>query len=424
MNEHLAKRKQRAVTVVGIGDDGCASLTSRALEAVVSAQYLIGGERQLAFFPQFEGEKIVVKSGLGALLDRIADLAAENNLCVLASGDPLFFGIGSQIIKKLGVEHVAVIPHPSSVQWAFARIGMKWEDAAVLSLHGRKRDGFLTRLKRCAKVAVLTDKENSPSSLARWMLAHNETAWEAWVCENVCGLDERVRRFTIEELAACEDIGALNILVLNRIDPAWRQPPVIPFLHEDAFAKRIPKKGLITKREVRLLSLAAMGIRADSIVWDIGAGSGSVGIEAALLAPYGHVYAIEVDPEGVAICRENVAAHGVDNVTVMDGQAPEALVGLEAPDAVFIGGSKGSMREIIDAAYERLKAGGHLVVNAITLENVAEAYQAFRSRGLSPDVTLLQVSRAEPLARYMRYEALNPIQIFAVDKPVAVEGAE
>jgi precorrin-6Y C5,15-methyltransferase (decarboxylating) len=164
-----------------------------------------------------------------------------------------------------------------------------------------------------------------------------------------------------------------------------------------------------------------MGIRPDSIVWDIGAGSGSVGIEAAMLAPDGHVFAIEVDPEGVEICHENAVAHGVDNITIIPGRAPEALAGLDAPDAVFIGGSKGSMQEIIDVAFEQLKPGGHLVVNAITLENVAEAYQAFRGRGLSPDVTLLQISRAEPLARYMRYEALNPIQIFAVEKPIAGE---
>ena len=181
----------------------------------------------------------------------------------------------------------------------------------------------------------------------------------------------------------------------------------------------MPKKGLITKREVRLLSLAAMHIRPSSIVWDIGAGSGAVGIEAALLAPHGHVYAIEVEPESVAICRDNVATHGVDNVTVIEGRAPDALAALPTPDAIFIGGSKGSMDEIIGIALDRLSPGGHLVANAITLENAAEAYSAFRTRGYTPDVTLLQVSRAEPLARYMRYEAMNPIQIFAVTKAAA-----
>jgi precorrin-6Y C5,15-methyltransferase (decarboxylating) len=173
------------------------------------------------------------------------------------------------------------------------------------------------------------------------------------------------------------------------------------------------------------------------VVWDIGAGSGSVAIEAALLAPAGRVYAIEVDPEGVAICGENLRAHAVDNVTVVAGRAPEALADLEGPDAIFVGGSKGSMAEIIQVGLARLNPGGRLVANAITLENAAEAYQAIRARGLLPEVMLLQISRGEPLGppvgagtgggtgapRYLRYEALNPIQIFAVTKPVGAQGA-
>src|SRR6185312_3584738 len=147
--------------------------------------------------------------------------------------------------------------------------------------------GFLTRLKRHAKVAVLTDEENSPPRLAQRMLEHGETGWRAWVCENLAGPGERVRSFEISELASCTDVGPLNVLLLVRTETGWRAPSAIPFLHEDAFAKRMPKKGLITKREVRLLSLATMGIRPDSVVWDIGAGSGSVSIEASLLAPEG-----------------------------------------------------------------------------------------------------------------------------------------
>jgi precorrin-6Y C5,15-methyltransferase (decarboxylating) len=407
----------KAVTLVGVGDDGCASLTSRAMEAVAGAQWLVGGERQLAFFPQFRGETLVVKDNLPALVNRIAELADENNVCVLASGDPLFFGIGALVIQKLGREHVATIPHPSSVQWAFARVGMKWDDAAVISVHSRSSAGFLSRLKRHAKVAVLTSPENSPPRLAALMAEYGETGWTAWVCENLCGADERVREFTIPELAACEDVGPLNVLLLLRSDPAWRPPAAIPFLHEDVFAKRMPKKGLITKREVRLLSLAALRLRPNSVMWDIGAGSGSVAIEAALLAPEGRVYAIEVDPEGVEICRQNVLTHGVDNVRVIEGRAPEALAGLEEPDAVFVGGSKGSMAEIIGVAMDRLRPGGRLVVNAVTLENAGEAYQTLRERGLTPEVMMVQISRGEPLARYTRYEALNPIQLFAVEKP-------
>lgn len=409
----------RAVTVIGIGDDGCRGLTSRAMDAVARAAWLVGGERQLAFFPEFGGERIVLKGDLGAALDRVARLAAEHNVCVLASGDPMFFGAGAMVVSRVGAEHVEVIPQPSALQWAFARAGMKWDDAAFISLHGRPRTGLLTRLRRHAKVALFTDDTNSPPRLAAHLVAHGEVGWTAWVCENLAGPDERVRRFAVTELAVMRDseIAPLNVLLLVRTDATWRPPPAISFLHEESFAKRMPKKGLITKREVRLLSLARLGIRPNSVVWDIGAGSGSVSIEAALLAPEGRVYAIEIDPESVEICRENLRAHAVDNVEVIPARAPEVLDELETPDAVFVGGSKGSMQDIIEVALDRLAPGGRLVVNAITLENAAEAYQALRSHGLMPEVTLIQISRGEPLTRYVRYEALNPIQIFAVTKP-------
>jgi precorrin-6Y C5,15-methyltransferase (decarboxylating) len=414
--------KRKAVTVIGIGDDGCKGLCSRALDAVAQARWLVGGERQLAFFPEFGGERLVLKGGLGAALERVAAIAEEHQVCVVASGDPLFFGIGAMVVKRIGAEHVEFVPQPSSVQWAFARAGVAWDDAEVISLHGRASSGFLTRLSRCKKVAVLTDAENSPQRLAAILNEHGLCGFRAVVCENLCGPGERVREFEIAELAACSDVSPLNVLILLRTDPAWRPPPVIPFMHEDEFAKRMPKKGLITKREVRLLSLAQLGLRRDSVVWDVGAGSGSVSIEAALLCPLGRVYAIEVDPEGVEICRENARTHAVDNLQVIAGRAPEALAELEAPDAVFVGGSKGSMDSIIEAAFARLKPGGRLVVNAITLENVSETYQTMRRLGVVPEVTMIQIARGEPLARYLRYEALNPIQMFALEKPAGVVG--
>lgn len=408
--------RRKAITLVGIGDDGCIGLTSRAITAISSADILAGGERQLEFFPEFHGERIALRGGLASAIDRIAELALDHSVCVLASGDPLFFGVGAQLIRKVGAEQVEVIAQPSSVQLAFSRIGVSWQDAGFLSVHGRPMAGLVTRLQRLAKAAILTDETNSPARVAAHLLSYREIHWQAWVCECLGGPDERVRRFEIPALAEQSDIAALNVLLLLRADPRWQPPPMIPFLHEDEFAKRMPKKGLITKREVRLLSLAALAIHPTSVVWDIGAGSGSVSIEAARLAPEGRVYAVEVDPESVQICGENLRSHRVDNVVVVAGRAPAALAELEDPDAVFIGGSKGELAEIMELVLTRLRPGGRLVINAITLENASEAYQVLRRHQLIPEVTLLQVSRAEPLAHYLRYEALNPIQIFTVRK--------
>jgi len=408
---------RKAVTVVGVGDDGCASLTARAMNAIARADVLVGGERLLAFFPESRGERIAIKGGLGPLLDRVAALADERSVVVLGSGDPLFYGIGGTIVQRLGAEHVEVLPQISSVQWAFARVGLPWHDATLLSLHARGRRGLAVRLRRAVRAAILTDDENSPPRLAAHLLDHGAAGFDAWVCESLAGPGERVRRFALAELAEVRDVGPLNVLLLARTDPAWRPPPRLPHLPEELFAKRMPKKGLITKREVRTLSLAALQLRDDAVVWDIGAGSGSVAIEAGLLCPDGHVIAVEIDDECVAMCRENLRAHGADNVDVVHGLAPAALDGLPAPDAVFVGGSKGAMDELIGIALDRLRPGGRLVVNAITLDNVAEAYRAFRARGLLPELVVASCSRGEPLARYLRYEAQNPVHIFAVEKP-------
>jgi precorrin-6Y C5,15-methyltransferase (decarboxylating) len=408
----------RAVTVVGMGADGCLGVSSRALNAVAKARVLVGGKRLLEFFPHFEGERIVVEGGIGPVLERVAEAAQESTVCVLASGDPLFFGIGSLVAKRVGAEHVEIVPCPSSIQWAFASIGAAWHDARFFSVHGRSRQGIVSKLRRVTKAALLTDEENSPARIAAHLLEYGDREWVAHVCENMGGAGARTRRFALADLATETDIGPLNVLLLQRPD-GYGVPPALPYLAEEAFEKRMPKKGLITKREVRALSLATMRLRDDAVVWDVGAGSGSVAIEASMLASHGQVFAVEVDEEGVAICRDNARAHGADNVTVVHGLAPAALEGLPAPDAVFVGGSKGAMDGILSLALAALKPGGRLVVNAITMDNVAESYRWFREHSFVPEVSLVQLSRGEPLARYVRYEALNPVHILAITKGAA-----
>ncbi|MCR9141824.1 MAG: precorrin-6y C5,15-methyltransferase (decarboxylating) subunit CbiE [bacterium] len=420
MSVHEIQIESAPVTLIGVGDDGCASLSSRAVHAVSRAQVLAGGERLLEFFPQFEGQRIVLKTGLKQAMAEIAGLADENNVCVLASGDPLFFGIGNLLIQSVGEGRVHVIPHPGSMQLAFARAGLKWDDAAWISLHGRARAGLVTKLKRLAKAAIFTDAKNSPRAIAEYLLEYGESEWRAFVGEHLGGPGERVRRFDdLNTLAACEDVAELNVLILQRSDAEWRPAPTLVNLSEDLYAKRVPKKGLITKKEVRLLSIAALNLRADSVIWDVGAASGSIAIECALLAVNGRAFAIEVETESLEYCRENLKNLAVDNVRVIEGRAPEILANIDAaddPDAVFIGGSKGSLREIIEVCYGRLKPGGRLVVNAITFENIQEAYGTAKDLELDCEITQVQISRAVPIARFHRYDAQNPIHIFTIKK--------
>lgn len=404
---------RRPVSVVGIGADGCGGLSSRAAGAVASARVLAGGARHLAFFPQFQGERIALDRNLAAALDRIATLADEDPVCVLASGDPLFFGVGARLLERMPVEDLEFIPHPSSVQWAFARAGVAWEDAAFVSLHGRGREGLAARVRRRRKVALLTDRVNEPPALARHLLEHGARDLQAVLCEDLGGAGERVRRCALEELAALEDVRALNVLLFLRPE-GWSPPPTIPCLPDDAFERR---RGLVTKREVRLLALGALGLRDDSVVWDVGAGSGSVAVEAALVACEGRVFAVESDPEAAEHCRRNARAHGADNVRVVAGRAPGALAGLEAPDAVFVGGSGGRLTEILKLAAARLQPGGRLVVSAVTLETLEEARRALGDLGLATGITLASLARSAPLAGRTRLVPASPVHLVTAAKP-------
>ncbi|EMO94625.1 bifunctional cobalt-precorrin-7 (C(5))-methyltransferase/cobalt-precorrin-6B (C(15))-methyltransferase [Leptospira interrogans] len=407
----------KAVTVVGMGDEGCPGLSSIAANAIAKAQILAGGKRHLDFFPQFSGEKIVFKDDLTQTIKRIAELSLEHTICVLASGDPLFFGIGNLIRKKVGPEYVDFIPAPSSIQHAFAKIGIPWDDAEVLSLHGRSSKGLITKLKFLNKVALFTDKINHPKEIASYLLSFNESEWTAFVCENLGGEKEKIRKFDLKSLSEEEGIDPLNVLILIRNSANWKPPTVVPNVSEENYSKRVPKKGLITKKEVRILSIAFLNIREDSVIWDIGAGSGSIAIEAAQIAKNGKSYAIEIDPEGIEICKQNILLQKTDNVHVISGKAPEVLEKLPDPDCIFVGGSNGDIYEIIRISLNKLSPLGSLVINAVTIDNVSQIYQSFKKLKLVPEVTLLNVSRGRVLKDYLRYEALNPIHIFKIKKP-------
>ena len=190
-----------------------------------------------------------------------------------------------------------------------------------------------------------------------------------------------------------------------------------PGIPEGEFHYRQPKRGLITKAEVRVLSLAKLRVREDSVVWDIGAASGSVAIEAALIARRGAVYAVEKNAEDMELLRQNIEKFGVGNVSAIHAHAPERLDELPEPDAVFIGGSGGEMREILEVAWKRLRPGGRVVVNAITLDNSYQAVSGMKEAGFEVEAILVQIARSKPLLGMTSFEALNPIYIITGKRP-------
>ncbi|NHN29374.1 precorrin-6y C5,15-methyltransferase (decarboxylating) subunit CbiE [Paenibacillus agricola] len=398
--------------VIGIGDNGRDGLLPRYLEWIENSDLLVGGERQLQFFPEYQGEQLAIKGGLGELAARLkAESEQGRSVVVLASGDPLFYGIGGYLSSKLAVE---VYPNLSSVQLAFARMGESWQDAEVVSVHGRSMKGLAQRIDGKRKVALLTDETNNPQAIARYLLDFGMEEYRVFVAENLDGPTEKTGWYELQEIVglAPETFSSLNVVILKQKRPApGTTPPQWPFgIDDERFAQRKPDKGLITKKEIRVLSIAQMALRSDSIVWDIGTCTGSVAIEAARIARQGEVYAIEKNEADLANCLENMVRFRAD-LTAVQGRAPQGLEQFADPDAVFIGGSGGEMKELLHVCCTRLRPGGRIVLNAVTIENLYEANRTFAEEGFATNIILAQVSRSKPILDMTRFEGLNPVYI-------------
>jgi precorrin-6Y C5,15-methyltransferase (decarboxylating) len=348
------------------------------------------------------------RSDVAEEVARLADRGRR--VAVLASGDPLFFGIGPWLTRRLGRERVRVYPGIGSVQLAFARLGESWHDATVLSAHGRPLRPVVERALASSKLAVLLDQEHTAAVVARAFIdAGMEPHAAAWVMQRLGGPAERVVSGALGDVLDTE-CDPLSVLVVLR-DPARVRGPAPRLGLPDTMYARA--RGQITKAEVRAVSLARLAPRAGDTVWDVGAGSGSVTIEAAGLCRPGTVYAVERRPEQQACVVENVRRFGVANARLVEGEAPETLSSLPDPDAVFVGGSGGRLTAILGACLERLRPGGRLVANLATLEALHEATRCLAERGLSGELAQVSVARGTTVAGRTRLAALNPVFVLS-----------
>ncbi|MFE0858692.1 precorrin-6y C5,15-methyltransferase (decarboxylating) subunit CbiE [Streptomyces mutabilis] len=393
------------ITVVGMGAAGAAP----AGDVVAGAELVVGGRRHLEAVRLPEGAERVVLGALAPALDTVAEyVAKERPVVVLASGDPGFFGIVRVLAERFGAQRLDVRPGVSSVAAAFARAGLPWDDAVVASAHGRDLRTAVNLCRAHPKVAVLTGPGAGPAELG----AALRTDPRVLVVASALGTgDERVERVTPVE-AAGRDWGAAVSVVLC-LDEARALGPVRSVagprpgpagwaLDETEFAHR---DSMITKFEVRALALARLGPRPGDLVWDVGAGSGSVAVECARLGAA--VTAVEKTPDGVERVRANAAAHGVD-VRVVHGAAPTALSDLDDPDAVFVGGGGRELPAIVAACARRAQRA--VVVAMAALDRVPAAREALLGAGLECDGVLLQSSRLAPLpGDVTRLAATNPV---------------
>lgn len=405
------------LVVVGIGQDGPAGLGPEARAHLADAQLLAGGRRHLAFFPDFVGPRLVLDGDVPAWIAQLKARDRKLKAVVLASGDPLFYGIGRALLEALPRAELCFVPHVSSVALAFASLKETWHDACVVSLHGRPLRTLLPALdRRERKIAVFTDADNHPAAIGRLICEQGlGRDYVLCVCENLGCAEERSTRWAPAELTEAT-FAPLNLVVLlmqHELGAQATQP--LLGLPESAFAHRgNGERGLITKRAVRVQALCDLELHAGDVLWDIGAGSGSVAIEAARLAPSLDAYAVEKAPEHL---RENVRRFGLPNIRLIEGTAPEALADLPDPDAVFIGGSGGRLIPILEHVTRRLKPGGGLVVSCITLETLATAWNWLSERGLKPEATSLQLAHSRPLGSLHCLEPEHPIVLVRIKKP-------
>lgn len=414
MNDETITVQSPPIEVAGLGMGGPLSRTE--MERVLSADVLAGGIRLLARFSHLPGERIVLASPLEEALDSIARARdAGKRVMVLADGDPLFFGIGTRLLARFGREALRFSPGVTAVQAAAARIGLSWDGLPVVSLHGRSDTGpLLAALAAGGRAAVYTDPSNSPDRLAMLLLEHGLEDAKLWVLEDLGGPAERVRRLGVAE-AAREEFSPLNLVVVET-PPRSMGLEARPMLgRPDGFYEK--EQGLITKWPARACSLAALRLTPSSLLWDVGAGCGAVGIEACSVITTGRVFAVERDPDRHQAIKENIRRSGAWLVKAVKGEAPEAFTGLPDPDRVFLGGSLGGGSQALAEACRRLKPGGRVVANTVLLGSLQTALDHFRALGWSFEVAQMQAAVSAPLADDLRLAAHNPIFILSADKP-------
>lgn len=408
------------VTVIGVGDDGADGLTQAARERIDSAEVVIGNERNLVL-AQDSAEKLPLGTDLTALERRLVEDGGVRRTVLLVAGDPLFYGINRFLIERLGKENFEVFPHVSSMQLAFARVMESWDEAYLTDVANHPPEEIVERIRSAETVGLFTSQDYPPPAIARDLLREGINYFRCYVCENLGARNEVITQGLLTEVAEM-DFGPLNVMILVRLPnvPDRERAALEKKMFgnpDEAFRQSRPKRGLITPMEVRTLALAQLSLTPTSKVWDVGAGSGSMSVEAARVAASGTVYAIEPDLEDCQLIRDNAARFAVSNVEIVTGRAPEAFSELPDPDAIFLGGTGRESVGIIEVAFERLKPGGHFVANVASIENVSAITGLLRRWVRDVGLLMLNISRGTYQLEQIRFEAANPSFVIFVTKP-------
>lgn len=402
---------QRWLSIVGIGEDGVDGISAGATDLIENAEIVFGGVRHLALAaPLIRGEPRPWPSPFSRATDEVLALRGQH-VCVLASGDPFFYGVGATLAAHVPPEETQVVPAPSAFSLAAARLGWAIPEITLISVHGRALDRVRPHLHPNAQILALTSDAEGPAALACLLTEIGFGASRLTVLEALGGGHERIRKAHAKDFDLT-GIAALNTVAIEVVaTPGARILCYAPGLDDGLFEH----DGQITKREIRAMTISSLAPKRGELLWDVGAGSGSVAIEWMLADCSLRAIAVEADPARAARIARNAMAFGVPELEVVQGTAPEALVELSSPQAIFVGGG-GSRPGVLQTCIDALKPGGRLVVNAVTLETESELIA--RHAALGGDLTRISVSRADPVGSKTGWRAAMPVTQWAWKKPL------
>ncbi len=406
------------LSIIGIGENGVAGLCEQARRLIAAADVVYGGARHLELAAELVGgEAKIWQNPLENSINEILSLAPSSQsltpkICVLASGDPFCYGIGATLARHIPVQEMLVIPAPSCFSLAAARLGWALQDIVTIGLNARALENIIPHLQPNAKILALSTDETTPKLLAELLEKKGFAEAKMWVLEHLGGDKENIIFYQSSNhpIIQSSSFARLNMIALEIPAHLTKQAlPLASGLPDDLFEH----DGQLTKREIRAITLSALAPRRGELLWDIGLGAGSVAIEWLLSHPANRAIGFEKNPERAARAGQNAKNLGVPHLQIIEGSAPEILANAEAPDAVFIGGGGGNLA-VIEAAYNALKNGGRLVVNAVTLETESQLIAAHKKYG--GNIIRIGIDRAEdvgsmtglrPAMRVMQWSAIK-----------------
>ncbi len=400
------------IHVIGLGMNPD-NLPEEYVDILDAADVLAGGKRHLAMFDDHPVQTVVLASPMDEAIEAIRQFdELDREVVVLATGDPLFFGIGQTLVNALGPDRLHFLPNVTVVQAAAARLKVAWQDMETVSLHGRDDiHRLLAALIRSDWVALLTDGRFIPSNVAQILLDLGATNYCMWIFEELETPRERFDKYSLED-ASHRNFSSLNVVIFEKKRPPERQLRLGAPDEEYAL-----EGGLITKQPVRAVGIASLGLRPGDTVWDLGGGCGAVSVEMCAVLGRGRVVCVEKNADRVALVRENVRRFGALLVEAVHGTMPRCLPDLPDPDKVFVGGGLSRDFSLLELAAKRLAPGGRIVVNCVRLDTLARAKAFFRGADWPLQITQMQPATSRELAGDVYLEGANPVFIVAAQKP-------